>query len=113
MRATEGISTTITGVAKRNRSSAKPSRAGGTGTNVIALPRRISSAEAIAADTLASSEMQESLLLGQMRELGALLKAQHRARAQELLPLALKMDRPMLDSFIEIGQRLLAGWARA
>jgi hypothetical protein len=80
-----------------------------TGSNVVALPKRPTGADAIVAEVMARSRRQTADITQRLRECVVLLEARHRERVNELCPIGLKMDRPTLDSFIEIGQRLLAG----
>ncbi len=81
------------------------------GSNVVALPARRTGTDAIVADVMGRSRRQEEEITRRLQECVAVFKARHRERANELLPIALKMDRPTLDNFIEIGQRMLAGRA--
>jgi hypothetical protein len=93
--------------APQNRRALSPAK----GSNVFALPKRFTGDEAIVAEVMARSEQQNETLLQHMRELTVLLQAQHRKKANELLPIALRMDRQTLDNFIEVGRRMVGARA--
>jgi hypothetical protein len=79
------------------------------GTNVVALPKRPTGADAIVAEVMAESKRQSDSILETLNECIAALRQRHRERVnQRLVPLGLSMDAPMLANFIEIGQRMLA-----
>ncbi len=77
-------------------------------SNVVALPKRPTGADAIVAEVLAKSQQQEEEISRRLRELVAITSANHRGRVNDLCPLGMAMTRPTLEKFIEIGQRLLA-----
>ncbi len=81
----------------------------GTGTNVVALPKRPTGADAIVAEVMAESKRQSESTLEILNECLVALRQGHRERvSQMLVPIGLRMDAPTLANFIEIGQRMLA-----
>ena len=82
-------------------------------TNVVTLPKRLTGADAIVAEVQARSKQQSESLIARMEEITTALRARQLERAKELIPLAMKMDRPMVDDLVEIAQRMLASRGRA
>jgi hypothetical protein len=83
----------------------KPAAQGG---NVVPMPKRPTESEAIVAAVTSASKRQSDALTQQMREVVAAMHVRHREHAQQLVAIGVRMDRPTLDDFIEIGWRLLA-----
>ena len=83
--------------------------------NIVKMPGRAEGGRtaAICASVRAKSKRERDSLLEQMREITVAPQARHREKANELSPIAMRMDAPMLQDFIEIGQQLLAGRAGA
>jgi hypothetical protein len=79
--------------------------------NVVTLPKRPTGTEAIIAGVAARSKAQSDELCRMLDEVTAVLKARQREEANELIIIGMKMHRPMMDDFIEIGRRMLAGRA--
>jgi len=90
--------------AARRRTRRAPAQLG----NVVTLPKRLTGTDAIVAEVTGRSKWESESLLEQMRSLQVVLDARHRERANELVPIGVRMCRPMLDDFIEIGRRMLA-----
>jgi hypothetical protein len=63
------------------------------------------------AEVMARSKRQSDDLTRQMQDMLVRMDARHRERANELIPIAVKMDRPTLDNLIEIAQRMLGARA--
>lgn len=91
-----------------NRAARRPRTAPALPSNVVALPKRYTGTEAIVADVMGRKQREDAVMLQKLHELTIVLDARHRKRCNKLLPIALRMDRPMLDDLIEIGRRMLS-----
>ncbi len=103
----EHVHTTPTPITRRRR---KPAVQVGGVTVEAKLP---ADAQAIVAAVRDKTQQQSADLTKRMQEMVALLRDRHREQAEKLVPIGVQMDRPMLDDFIEIGRRMLAGRAMA
>ena len=72
-------------------------------------PKLPTDAQAIVAAVRGESQQQSADLSKLMREVADLAHARHCEHAKNLLPIGERMTRVMLDDYIEIGRRLLAG----
>jgi hypothetical protein len=75
--------------------------------NVVALRAPVETTADIVASVRARHQQQEEDILARLRNLVAEATEIHRARARDCLPIGYAMDRPTLDEWIEIGQRML------
>jgi hypothetical protein len=82
-----------------------PAQVGG----VVVEQKLPADAQAIVAAVRDKSRQQSADLTKRMQETLVLMRQQHREQAEKLVPIGMQMDRPMLDDFIEIGRRMLAG----
>ena len=80
--------------------------------NVVPLHARKETSEEIVRAVRGRSMAQELEISRRLRETLTLLEERHRERAQECIPIGMTMDRPMLDDWIEIGQRMLGQQGR-
>ena len=75
--------------------------------NVVPLRASTETPDDIVRDVQNRAAETERAILNQLNDLLATAQAQHRRRAQALLPIGYAMTRPALEQWLEIGQRML------
>lgn len=101
----EATNTPSTAVRVVRRKRAAPAQVGA----VVRTTKLTPATQDIIADVRAKSKQQDTKVSRLLHECLVLAQARHRERADELVPIGIQMDMPMLMDFIEIGRRMLAG----